>query len=99
MSKIHNGLEQATFEVPEGVVIKKVCKYTGKLATSRCWSTYEEVFSEDNLPEECKGHYRRSTSTNSSGSTQSTGQSQSNLPSITVTDERTGQSTIVHIDN
>ena len=101
MKQIHSGLEGATFEVPEGVVVKKVCKYTGKLATSRCWSTYEEVFSEDNLPEECKGHYRKSTSSSSSSSssTQPVEQEQPTTPGITITDERTGQSTVVHIDN
>lgn len=60
MSKIHSELEPKVFEVPEGIVTKKVCKTTGKLANSRCWSTYEEVFAEDNLPEECKAHYRSS---------------------------------------
>ena len=97
MSKIHSELEPQMFEVPEGVVTKKVCKTTGKLATSRCWSTYEEVFSEDNLPEECKGHYRRnySTSSNSSTATQST----PSTSGITVTDERTGQSTVVQVPN
>lgn len=93
MNKVHEGYEPATFDVPEGVVWKKVCKTTGKLATKgRCWSTYEEVFSENNLPEQCQGHYRRYTSS-------STNVTQNNAPTVTVTDERTGNSTQVQIPN
>ena len=93
MNKVHEGYEQASFVVPEGVVWKKVCKTTGKLATKgRCWNTYEEVFSENNLPEQCPGHYRRYTST-------STNVTQNNAPTVTVTDERTGTSTQVQINN
>ena len=103
MSKIHIELEPASYEVPEGVVTKKVCRTTGKLATSRCWSTYEEVFSEDNLPEECKGHYyRRSYNTSTSSTNSSTTTPEQTTPSttsITVTDERTGQSTVVQVPN
>lgn len=103
MSKIHSGLEPAMFEVPQGVVTKKVCKTTGKLATSRCWSTYEEVFSEDNLPEECKGHYRKnyrtSSGTNNTSSTGTQGQSLPSTSSITITDERTGQTSTVQVPN
>ena len=103
MNKIHSGLEPRTFEVPEGVVTKKVCRTTGKLATSRCWNTYEEVFSEDNLPEECKGHYyRRSYNTSSASTSKNTKTQEQTTPSttsITVTDEKTGQSTIVQVPN
>ena len=103
MSNIHSGLEEAHFEMPEEAVTKKVCRTTGKLAKSYCWS-YEEVFSVNNIPEECQGHYRRSTSSGTSSKKNSNGASsaQTTQPStsgITVTDERTGQSTTVQVQN
>ena len=55
MTDIHEGLPDATFERPEGIVERKVCSRTGGLATSRCRNTYTEIFTEDNLPETCKG--------------------------------------------
>lgn len=101
MSKIHNGLDPATFEVPEGVVTKKVCGTTGKLATSRCWNKYDEVFSENNLPEECKGHYSRRTTSNSSSSNNSSAttvqESSPRTYEITKTDERTGETTVIQV--
>ena len=102
MKKIHSGLEPAVFEVPQGVVTRKVCKTTGKLATSRCYSTYEEVFAEDNLPEECKGHYRKNYSSSSGKTNNSNGTQGQNSPStssVTITDERTGQTTTVQVPN
>ena len=101
MSNIHSELEPAEFEMPEEAVTKKVCRTTGKLARSYCWS-YEEVFSVENLPEECQGHYRRSTSySSSSGNSDDTSSTESepSTTGITVTDERTGQSTIVEVPN
>ncbi len=56
MHKLHEGLEDATFKMPDGVAIYKVCKSTGMLATTRCWNTYEEYFWVDNLPNYCTTH-------------------------------------------
>ena len=55
MTSIHEGLPEARFVRPEGIVEREVCRRTGGLATSRCRDTYVEIFTEDNLPEECKG--------------------------------------------
>lgn len=58
MTKIHEDLENATFEEPEGIVRKTVCRVSGKLAQESCGANvYTEVFSEDNAPTEvCEGH-------------------------------------------
>ncbi len=36
MSKVHEGLEKKDFEVPSGLIQKKICIYSGKIATSSC---------------------------------------------------------------
>ena len=59
MTKIHSGLESAVFEVPEWVGTYKICKSSGMLATSRCWSTYDEVLDETHLPDYCTKHSYR----------------------------------------
>lgn len=56
MTKIHTGLEPATFNMPDGVALYKVCKSTGMIATPRCWGTYDELFWVDNLPGHCTRH-------------------------------------------
>lgn len=56
MEKIHEDLEGKRFEKPDGVVTAKVCKTSGKLATSECKSTYTEYFTKGTVPKECDGH-------------------------------------------
>ncbi len=56
MTDIHKGLDNATFTKPNGIVEQNVCKLTGCLASSGCTSTYKEIFTADNLPEQCEGH-------------------------------------------
>ena len=56
MSKLHEGLNPATFKMPDGVATYEVCKSTGMIATPRCWNTYEELFWVDNLPGHCTRH-------------------------------------------
>lgn len=56
MTTIHKNLANATFTRPEGIVDEKICSVTGCLATSGCGETYTEIFSQDNIPEECEGH-------------------------------------------
>lgn len=56
MKDIHEDLENATFEKPDGVVTATVCSSTGKIATEGCGSVYEEVFVEGSLPDVCDGH-------------------------------------------
>ena len=56
MTDVHSGLASASFEKPSGIVEQTVCKTTGCLATSACTNTYKEIFTQDNLPEQCEGH-------------------------------------------
>ena len=56
MTDIHKDLSSATFTRPEGIVERTVCRTTGCLASKNCTNTYTEIFTEDNLPEECTNH-------------------------------------------
>ena len=56
MTDIHAGLNSATFKRPDGIVEAKVCRTTGCLAIQGCTDTYTEIFTEDNMPQECRGH-------------------------------------------
>lgn len=58
MTEIHKELPAATFERPDGIIEKKVCKLSGKLAGGSCGgNVYTELFTESNAPTEvCKGH-------------------------------------------
>ena len=51
MKKIHSGLENKTFEIPEkGIVTAKICPKTGLLANSNCSNSYTEYFLEGTAP-------------------------------------------------
>ena len=67
MSEIHKGLENSTFEVPEKIVHEKVCRTSGLLATDKCSNTYDEIFIEGHLPEECDAHKSQYTICTESG--------------------------------
>ena len=56
MTDIHKDLPSATFVRPEGIVERTVCRTTGCLASKNCTNTYTEIFTEDNLPEQCTNH-------------------------------------------
>ena len=56
MTDIHKDLPSATFVRPEGIVERTVCRTTGCLASRNCTNTYTEIFTEDNLPEQCTNH-------------------------------------------
>lgn len=56
MKKVHSGLETKSFEKPGGIVSLKICKATGKKASSKCTDTYNEVFAKEHVPGECDGH-------------------------------------------
>ncbi len=58
MKDIHKDLPSVTFIIPEGIVERTVCKTTGCLASKSCTNTYTEIFTEDNLPEQCTNHKR-----------------------------------------
>ncbi len=63
MKKIHSGKEDSTFEEPSGIVKEKICKTSGKKATDRCSDTYEEIFVEGMVPDECDAHSGSSNAT------------------------------------
>ncbi len=56
MTKVHEGKESSKFEQPSGVVTETICRTSGKKATSKCSDTYQEVFVEGKVPDECEGH-------------------------------------------
>ena len=56
MSKVHSGKDSSTFEQPSGIVTETICKASGKKATSKCSDTYQEIFVEGKVPDECDGH-------------------------------------------
>ena len=53
MTEIHKGKSKSTFEQPDGIVTAKICKATGLKATSKCSSTYTEIFVEGTVPDSC----------------------------------------------
>ena len=59
MKLLHKDKKNSKFEKPDGIVSVKVCSHTGLKATSKCSSTYTEIFAEGNIPESCdeSGHY------------------------------------------
>ena len=56
MTRIHKGLDNASFERPDGIVEATVCRKTGCLASETCTDVYKEIFTSDNMPEKCEGH-------------------------------------------
>lgn len=95
MKKIHIGLDQTTFQKPEGVETVKICRNSGLRATSRCWSTYNEIVATEHMPEYCTKHTYRRTST----STSNTVRNQIGSTNITLTNETTGTTNTVNVPN
>lgn len=56
MKSVHKDLDNARFEKPDNVVTAKVCRQSGKAATSKCSSTYTEYFVQGTVPEACNAH-------------------------------------------
>lgn len=56
MKSIHTGLPNKNFNTPTGIVTATVCSTTGCIATSSCTNTYTEIFTADNMPQNCQGH-------------------------------------------
>ena len=56
MKKIHSDLPNSEFEEPSNVVTAKICRQSGKVATSSCTNTYTEYFVRGTVPDECDGH-------------------------------------------
>lgn len=56
MKKIHNGLNDATFEKPKWIQTATICADSGGIANSGCTNTYEEYFLWGTKPSECTKH-------------------------------------------
>lgn len=57
MTRIHEGYESKTFEMPKTVERKTVCRETGKLASKTCTKKYTEYFAPETGPSQvCPGH-------------------------------------------
>lgn len=56
MKAVHSNLEAKDYTKPDSIVEVKICKETGKKATDKCTNTYTEIFSKDNIPDDCDGH-------------------------------------------
>ena len=67
MSEIHKGLENSTFKVPDKIVHATICRTSGRIATNKCSSTYDEIFVDGHLPEECDAHQNQYTICSESG--------------------------------
>lgn len=56
MKDIHEDLPAKSFEKPSNIVTARVCRSSGKSATSSCSNTYVEEFVAGTVPEACNGH-------------------------------------------
>ena len=56
MTDIHKSLQNAKFQRPSGIVEETACRDSGCIASSGCSNKYTEIFTKDNLPENCEGH-------------------------------------------
>ncbi|MBR1811463.1 MAG: transglycosylase domain-containing protein [Clostridia bacterium] len=55
-NRIHEGLEEKTFEMSDNVVKRSYCLNSGKLATSTCQDTAYGWYNADDLPGYCSGN-------------------------------------------
>ncbi len=67
MTKVHYGLEKSSFEQPEGIVTANICRASGKKATSKCTDTYQEIFVDGTVPDDCDAHSNSAVVCESSG--------------------------------
>ena len=56
MKQVHEDLPGKEFEKPDNIVTARICKYSGKSATSSCTNTYVEEFVAGTVPAACDGH-------------------------------------------
>ncbi len=57
MTRIHEDYEPASFEMPNSIQKKKLCKETGLLAVESCKETFTEYFAPKTGPSQaCEGH-------------------------------------------
>lgn len=69
MSRIHTGLNSATFEKPNTISSCTICAETGKKATTGCKNTYVEYFLWLTTPGLCDKHEGTELKENTNGST------------------------------
>lgn len=70
MSRVHTGLNSATFEKPSAVSSCSICAETGKKATTGCPNTYTEYFLWLTMPELCSNHTGSELKENTNHTTQ-----------------------------
>ena len=58
MRTIHEDLESARFERPDGVMAARICLESGCIATDSCEHTEVEYFATGNIPKQCEGHQK-----------------------------------------
>ena len=56
MKDVHKDLAKKRFTKPANIVTAKICKQSGKVATSECKNTYTEYFVSGTVPTACDGH-------------------------------------------
>lgn len=56
MRDVHQGLPNASFTKPEGIVTESICLDTGCVATSSCARVEKESFAIGTVPKACEGH-------------------------------------------
>ncbi len=89
MDEIHKDLPEKEFEDTSEVVKKYYCTSTGKLASSKCYSTAPGWYVEEHLPSYCSGHYSNggssaSTNPGNSSSNNNGGSSFGDSPTIEI---------------
>ena len=67
MEEIHKGLAESKFERTANIVTARVCRASGRLATTKCTNTYSEEFIKGHLPETCDAHDKQFTVCTESG--------------------------------
>lgn len=70
MSRIHTGLNSATFEKPSAISSCTICAETGKKATTGCSNTYTEYFLWLTMPNLCGNHTGSELKENKNNTTQ-----------------------------
>ena len=45
-----------SFDRPDGIVTRTICRASGKCAGDKCTDTYSEIFASDHIPDSCDAH-------------------------------------------
>ena len=72
MRNIHYGLNNAKFEMSNGVLTSTICRESGKVANSGCKDTFTEYFLKGTIPDICTMHSGSKITTNKNNNSNST---------------------------